>query len=80
MKLALTVTVDDKQKVYESVANMDSSGPVDPVTCQWLLYGMLVNALLTIKVQPGSTTEPDKPKDNRPYDMSNVSPLAGAMS
>jgi hypothetical protein len=55
MKIAVTITVDDTQKVIESVANLENNpngqGP-DPLTVQWMVLGMLADALRKINVEP----------------------------
>lgn len=59
MKISLTVTIDDTQKVFESSAQLDTNGgPPDAMTVQWMLYGMLTDATMKLKVQPAPKPEP----------------------
>lgn len=74
MKISLLVMIDDKEKIFESTANMGLSedGKADATATQWMLYGMLTDAIQKIRVAP---PEPQQ----RPSDLSGASPMAGAM-
>lgn len=52
MKIALTIKIDDKDTAFESITHLQpmADGKVDPVTMQWILYGMLTDAIQRFRV------------------------------
>lgn len=63
MKIALSIVIDDKQVAVENVAHLAAGkdGKVDPMTVQWLIYGMLQDATLRLKVGSSAPQQPAAP-------------------